>query len=187
MADKRSLFAGILIGAGLALAIREGVGLIARRRGGWQLDNWHGSTQDHPECFRTTHSVLEPEDSRTESYVPNAVHEDHSWMESQGRAHGRRRFGLFRNGGLDQQRMSRNAERIANAGDPYEHVAEGETVAGNPRRQEPEGVESGSRTTTSTEAELRRTGTDDNPVRYTRPTDAQAASGGEAPFLKEDK
>jgi hypothetical protein len=86
---------------------------------------------------------------------------------------------------MDQQRMSRNAQRVADERDPYGQVdasreqslrSSGETA-----------VESGSRTTTSTEAELRRTGTGDNPVRFTRPTDVQAASGGEAPFIKEDK
>lgn len=161
MADKKSLLMGMAIGAGVALGIREVVGLITGRRGGWYLDNWHGGMHDHPERFRTTHSVLEPEDSRTESYVPNALHEDHSWLDAQNKSLGRRRFGVFRTSGMDQQRMSREAQRRAEA-------------------------ERGSRTTTSTEAEIRRTGTDNNPVGYTRPTDAQAASGGEAPFIKEN-
>lgn len=174
MSDKKSLLAGMAIGAGVALAIREGVGLIFGRRGGWHLDNWHGGMHDHPERFRTTHSVLEPEDSRTESYVPNALHEDDSWLEPQLRAGGRRRFGVFRSTGLDQQRIARNAQRAANESEPYERVAK---AASN----------SGSRTTTSTEAELRKTGTEDNPVRYTRPTDAQGSSGGVAPVIRDEE
>lgn len=180
MADKRSLMAGLAIGAGLALGIREGIELIMRRRGRSLWDNWHGGLHDHPERFRTTHAVLEPEDSRTESHVPNGMLEDDSWLERDRKpARARTRFSVLRNAKLEGQRAARNARRVANERDPYRPVVEPGAEAGE--------VNGGSRTTTSTEAELRRNGTDDNPVRYTRPTEPQAASGGEAPFIKREK
>lgn len=187
MAEKRSLFAGMLIGAGVALGVREVAGLISRRRGGWVWDNWHGDMHDQPERFRTTHAVLEPEDSRTESHVPNGMLEDDSWLHRDKKpARARRRFGVLRNAGLDQQRLARNAQRMADERDPYQPITQYVGSESGPNIGASASIlESGSRTTTSTEAELRRTGTDDNPVRYTRPTDSQASSGGEAPFLQE--
>ncbi|HYG99917.1 MAG TPA: hypothetical protein VD837_12355 [Terriglobales bacterium] len=95
----------------------------------------------------------------------------------------------------DNAEHSRHSDAVLEPEDSHTHshihasdegtswIERGRSAAG----AQPAMTESGSRTSTSTEAELRRSGTGENPVRYTRPTDSQAASGGEAPFIKEDK
>jgi hypothetical protein len=139
--------------------------------------------------------MLEAEDSRTPSYVPNAGMEAgrenfsgrsgvenlrevraKNWAgDRYGRKGGadslRRDIGVI--GAREQQKREQEQKRRSRG----ESSNAGANTLQNQRAT--------GRTSTNTEAELRRTGTEDNPVRYTRPTEPPASSGSEAPFIKE--
>lgn len=68
MAHKGSLLAGMAIGAGAALGIRE---IVRRVRNSGQLA-----------AYGDAEHMLEPEDSWTPTYVPNAPEEHDHWFRA---------------------------------------------------------------------------------------------------------
>lgn len=171
---KKDWLAGIAIGAGAALGVREIFSQMRRKR--QVMQSYRG---DGPE--------LEPEDSRSESHVPNAREElrgrsavSEDWVRAAENAH--------------RPRESRDAEWARQAAERRRENATASSANRNSPAPQPNA--STGRTVTPTESELRRssvapTGPVGQPgapapagtVDYSNPK-AEPAQGGEAPFVQ---
>ncbi len=174
---KKDWLAGIAIGAGAALGARE---LVARMR----------SNKRTAHMYRGDGPELEPEDSRSESHVPNAREESRDrsavsgdWVRTVERA--------------SRPRESRDAEWARQAAER----SSSNSAAPSTRHTNspvPQPNASTGRTVTPTESELRRsplgpsgpvgqpgTTTPAGTVDYSNPK-AQPAQGGEAPFIQKE-
>ena len=160
MTHKKSLLVGIAIGAGAAFGVREAVRRLRRRASAGRN--------------RGTHTFMEPEGSRTRSYVPNAPgypenlrhsDENQSWWTGVNAWTRQRKDELTerqnRYRGADALRRDINAIEFRNRNFDLEFGSESmqqrraETTAPNRTNIQQDQSEMG-RTSTSTEAELRR-------------------------------